>query len=119
MEEILSTILKEIRELNVKVDALLASSGGTKKSITGMTQTVEDDFTDYLRQLAKKHKQFPGLNKLSKSNLEKYKNGELSIEKLLASIGSLYSKRKSFYNLLKDLKILSNGKYDFVRERED
>ena len=118
MEEVLNTILKEIRELNAKVDTLLANSNGSKRSLTGVKPVEEDDFTQFVRQLAKKHKQFPGLNMLTLENLQKYKDGLISISTLLASIGSLYSKRNSFYNFLKDLKIVSFGKYDFVREKD-
>ena len=117
MEQILDTILKEIRELNAKVDTLLAASNGNKRSLTGIKAPEEDDFTRYVRELAKKHKQFPGLNMLTLENLQKYKDGMMSISTLLASIGSVYSKRNSFYNFLKDLQIVSFGKYDFVREK--
>lgn len=119
MEEILNTILKEIRELNVKVDAILASSkSGGRKSLTGISEKqTEEDLEYYLRMIAKKYAIFPGLNMLTEENLRKYSTGELSLESIMASIGSTYSKRASFYNLLKDLRIVSNGKYDFVRTR--
>lgn len=117
MEEQLNTILKEMREMNSKLDALLANQNGSKRSLTGAKGTEEDDFVRYLRELAKKHKQFPGLNMLTLENLKKYKEGSMSISTLLASIGSIYSKRNSFYNFLKDLEIISYGKYNFIREK--
>lgn len=117
MEQVLDTILKEIREMNAKLDAVLANQNGAKRSLTGIKGPEEDDFTRHVRELAKKHKQFPGLNMLTLENLNKYKEGTMSISTLLASIGSVYSKRNSFYNFLKDLQIVSFGKYDFVREK--
>ena len=117
MDEQINTILKEIHEMNLKLDALLANQNGRKRSLTGVENPVEDDFIRYVRELAKKHKQFPGLNMLTLENLQKYKDGVMSIASLLASIGSVYSKRNSFYNFLKDLQIVSFGKYDFVREK--
>lgn len=119
MEQVLDTILKEMREMNSKLDSLLANQNGAKRSLTGIKPAQEDDFTQYVRELAKKHKQFPGLNMLTLENLQKYKDGRISIAVLLSSIGSIYSKRNSFYNFLKDLNIISFGKYNFVRERDN
>lgn len=118
MEQVLDVILKEIREMNAKIDTLLANQNA-KRSLTGIKPAPEDDFTRFVRELAKKHKQFPGLNMLTVENLQKYKEGRISISVLLGSIGSVYSKRNSFYNFLKDLNIMSYGKYNFVRERNE
>lgn len=116
MENVLDTILKEIREMNAKLDTIL-NNQSTKKSLTGLKQVENDDFTNYVRELAKTHKQFPGLGMLTLDNLKKYKAGVISISVLLGSIGSVYSKRNSFYNFLRDLDLVSCGKYNFVRER--